>query len=96
MHIYDSSHKDLPPKEGMWCKDRTGCGKCSRNVFPTFAMERESGLETYPELALIMFNTLKKALSRTNLHFMGLIEMVHCTIANLPCSKIGRASNKAG
>ena len=38
----DSSHKDLPLKEGTRCEDGSGCGECSHNVFPTFAMERKA------------------------------------------------------
>ena len=61
-------------------EDRVGCGDCSRNVFPTFAMEKESKIETYLKLAALTFNDPEKVLSRTILHFMRLIERVHDTI----------------
>ena len=61
--------------------DGVGCGECGHNVFPTFAMERETDLETYPELASLTFNDIEKMSSRTILHFMRLIERVHRTMA---------------
>ena len=75
------SNRDLLLKEGRRCEDGACCDECSRNVFPTFATEGESNLGTYPKLALLTINNLKKLLSGTILHFMHLIERMRRTIA---------------
>lgn len=78
----DNSHKDLPLTEGRRCEDGHCCEECSRNVFPTFALEPESSLETFPELASLTFNELTNVRSSTILNFMRLIERVRRTIAH--------------
>ena len=85
----DSLHKVLTLKEGRGYKDGVGCSKCSPDIYPAFAMERENNFETYPELASLMFNNLKKLSLRTILHFMCLIERVHRTIKRKYCLRIG-------
>jgi hypothetical protein len=87
----DATHKDLPLSEGRRCEGGTCCDECSRNVFPTFATNRESSFETFPELGSISFNELERVASGTILQFVRLIERVRRTIAHeygLPLSSI--------
>lgn len=87
----DSSHKDLPLKDGRCCEGGSCCDKCSRNIFPTFATDAESCLETFPELASLTFNGLETVSSSTILQFVRLVERVRRTIAHeygLPLSSI--------
>eukprot|EP00571_Detonula_confervacea_P009891 CAMPEP_0172300772 /NCGR_PEP_ID=MMETSP1058-20130122/2792_1 /TAXON_ID=83371 /ORGANISM="Detonula confervacea, Strain CCMP 353" /LENGTH=698 /DNA_ID=CAMNT_0013010659 /DNA_START=13 /DNA_END=2109 /DNA_ORIENTATION=- len=78
----DSAHKDLPLAEGRRCEDGECCDKCSRNVFPTFAMGSETNFDIFPELASLTFNELEKVSAATILQFMRLIERVRRTIAH--------------
>ncbi|KAL7535633.1 hypothetical protein ACHAWF_005221 [Thalassiosira exigua] len=78
----DSSHKDLPLAEGRRCEDGTCCDKCSRNLFPTFATEREADLEKFPDMAGLTFNNLEKVPASTILQFVRLVERVRRTIAH--------------
>lgn len=87
----DSTHKDLPLKEGRRCEDGRCCDACSRNIFPTFATDAETRLETFPELASFTFNELEKVATGTILQFVRLVERVRRTIAHeygLPLSFI--------
>ncbi|CAJ1940587.1 unnamed protein product [Cylindrotheca closterium] len=78
----DSSHKDLPLKDGRCCEGGACCDKCSRNIFPTFATDAESSLETFPEIATLSFNELETVSSSTILQFVRLVERVRRTIAH--------------
>lgn len=87
----DSAAKDLPLSEGRRCEGGDCCDECSRNVFPTFATDRESSFDTFPELGSISFNELEHVSSGTILQFVRLIERVRRTIAHeygLPLSAI--------
>lgn len=87
----DSSHKDLPLSEGRRCEDGTCCDACSRNIFPTFASDRETDFNMFPEIGSISFNELGKVSSGTIIQFTRLIERVRRTIAHeygLPLSSI--------
>ncbi|KAL3938673.1 MAG: hypothetical protein SGBAC_006464 [Bacillariaceae sp.] len=77
----DSSHKDLPLKDGRCCEGGSCCDKCSRNIFPTFATDAESNLETFPGIASLSFNELETVASSTILQFVRLVERVRRTIA---------------
>jgi hypothetical protein len=77
----DSSHKDLPLEEGRRCEGGTCCDACSRNIFPTFALDPEISLETFPELASLTFNELENVRAATIIQFTRLIERVRRTIA---------------
>eukprot|EP00546_Thalassionema_frauenfeldii_P000966 CAMPEP_0178933366 /NCGR_PEP_ID=MMETSP0786-20121207/23220_1 /TAXON_ID=186022 /ORGANISM="Thalassionema frauenfeldii, Strain CCMP 1798" /LENGTH=562 /DNA_ID=CAMNT_0020610935 /DNA_START=37 /DNA_END=1725 /DNA_ORIENTATION=+ len=77
----DGDHKNLPLTEGRRCEGGNCCDKCSRNIFPTFASEAESSLETFPELAKLTFNDLEKVSAATILQFVRLIERVRRTMA---------------
>jgi hypothetical protein len=78
----DMSHRDLPLTEGRRCEGGTCCDACSRNIFPTFATDAESNLETFSELASFTFNNLEKVATPTILQFVRLIERVRRTIAH--------------
>ena len=87
----DSAAKDQPLSEGRRCEGGDCCDECSRNVFPTFATDRESSFDTFPELGSISFNELEHVSSCTILQFVRLIERVRRTIAHeygLPLSAI--------
>lgn len=87
----DSAHKDLPLTEGRRCEGGQCCDKCSRNIFPTFASDAESSLDTFPELSSLTFNNLEKVESKTILQFVRLVERVRRTVAHeygLPLSTI--------
>jgi hypothetical protein len=87
----DSAHKDLPLTEGRRCEGGNCCEVCSRNVFPTFATEKECCLETFPELTSLTFNNLETVSSSTILQFVRLVERVRRTISHeygLPLSSI--------
>jgi hypothetical protein len=87
----DSTHKDLPLKEGRRCEGGTCCNACSRNIFPTFASHAETSLETFPELASLTLNDLEHVSTGAILQFMRLVERVRRTIAHeygLPLSSI--------
>jgi hypothetical protein len=87
----DAAAKDLPLSEGRRCEGGDCCDECSRNVFPTFATERESSFDVFPELGSISFNELQHVASGTILQFVRLIERVRRTIAHeygLPLSSI--------
>mmetsp|Transcript_4531 Transcript_4531/g.9647 ORF Transcript_4531/g.9647 Transcript_4531/m.9647 type:complete len:1029 (-) Transcript_4531:237-3323(-) len=78
----DSSHKDLPLKEGRRCEGGSCCEACSRNIFPTFASRAETSLTTFPEIASFTFNELATVSAASILHFTRLIERVRRTIAH--------------
>eukprot|EP00640_Fibrocapsa_japonica_P002035 CAMPEP_0113952786 /NCGR_PEP_ID=MMETSP1339-20121228/90602_1 /TAXON_ID=94617 /ORGANISM="Fibrocapsa japonica" /LENGTH=539 /DNA_ID=CAMNT_0000961451 /DNA_START=238 /DNA_END=1857 /DNA_ORIENTATION=+ /assembly_acc=CAM_ASM_000762 len=87
----DGDHKNLPLSEGRRCEDGNCCDKCSRNIFPTFALENECNLNTFPELTCLTFNDLEKVSSGTILQFVRLVERVRRTIAHeygLPLSTV--------
>ena len=87
----DGDHKNIPLKEGRCCEGGNCCDKCSRNIFPTFALEEESDINTFPELVSLTFNNLEKVSAATIIQFVRLIERVRRTIANeygLPLSTI--------
>lgn len=77
----DSTHKDLPLKEGRRCEGGHCCDKCSRNIFPTFAQDHESDLNTFPEIASLTFNDLETVPASVIIQFVRLIERVRRTIA---------------
>lgn len=77
----DGDHKNLPLAEGRRCEGGTCCDKCSRNIFPTFASNSESSLDTFPELASLTFNDLEKVSSATIMQFVRMVERVRRTIA---------------
>uniref|UniRef100_A0A7S2EIC4 Fe2OG dioxygenase domain-containing protein n=1 Tax=Trieres chinensis TaxID=1514140 RepID=A0A7S2EIC4_TRICV len=91
-YIFDDlAHKDLPLKEGRRCAGGNCCDACSRNIFPTFAMDVETSLETFPELASLTFNELETVSAATIIQFARLLERVRRTIAHeygLPLSTI--------
>ncbi|KAL7468777.1 hypothetical protein ACHAXS_009009 [Conticribra weissflogii] len=78
----DSSHKDLPLKEGRRCEGGSCCDACSRNIFPTFASRAETSLTTFPEIASLTFNELTTVSAASILQFTRLIERVRRTIAH--------------
>lgn len=87
----DGDHKNLPLAPGRKCEGGRCCDKCSRNVFPTFASDSESNLETFPELCALTFNDLEKVSAATIIQFVRLIERVRRTISHeygLPLSTI--------
>mmetsp|Transcript_4395 Transcript_4395/g.5607 ORF Transcript_4395/g.5607 Transcript_4395/m.5607 type:complete len:514 (+) Transcript_4395:62-1603(+) len=87
----DGDHKNLPLTEGRRCEGGTCCEECSRNIFPTFATDEESNLETFPELVSLTFNDLEKTSAATIVQFVRLVERVRRTIAHeygLPLSTI--------
>ena len=87
----DSSHKDLPLKEGRRCEDGRCCDACSRLIFRDFATPSECSMETFPELASLTFNDLKQVSTATILQFTRLVERVRRTIGiqyGLPLSHI--------
>jgi len=77
----DGDHKNLPLAEGRKCESGNCCDKCSRNIFPTFAGDLETRLETFPELASLTFNDLAKVSSATIIQFVRLVERVRRTMA---------------
>ena len=77
----DGDHKNLPLTEGRRCEGGNCCDKCSRNIFPTFASDQESSLETFPQLASLTFNDLETIATGTILQFVRLVERVRRTIA---------------
>lgn len=77
----DGDHKNLPLKEGRLCEGGTCCDACSRNIFPTFALDHESDLNTFPELSSLTFNDLETVSAGTIIQFVRLIERVRRTIA---------------
>lgn len=78
----DSAIKHLPLMEGRRCEDGLCCEACSRNIFPTFANEAETSLDTFPELASLTFNELEKVPASSILQFVRLIERVRRTMAH--------------
>lgn len=78
----DSAHKDLPLMQGRKCEDGNCCDKCSRNIFPTFASDKETSREIFPELSTLTFNGVEKVKSATILQFVRLVERVRRTIAH--------------
>lgn len=78
----DGDHKNLPLTEGRRCEGGHCCDKCSRNIFPTFATDAESNLETFPDLKSLTFNDLEKVPNETILQFVRLVERVRRTIAH--------------
>ena len=78
----DSSHKDLPLEEGRRCEDGQCCDACSRNIFPTFALENEIDFNTFPEINSITFNELETVSAATIIQFVRLVERVRRTIAH--------------
>lgn len=78
----DGDHKNLPLKEGRRCEGGNCCDKCSRNIFPTFATEAESNLQTFPELCSLTFNDLETVSAATILQFVRLVERVRRTISH--------------
>jgi len=87
----DADHKNLPLMEGRKCEGGSCCDKCSRNIFPTFALDNESSLRTFPDMASLTFNNLEKIPASTIIQFVRLIERVRRTIAHeygLPLSTI--------
>lgn len=77
----DGDHKNLPLKEGRKCEGGTCCDKCSRNIFPTFALNHESDLEVFPDIASLTFNNLEKVSTSSIIQFVRLIERVRRSIA---------------
>jgi len=77
----DSAHKDLPLEEGRRCAGGECCDKCSRNIFPTFALDIETDFDTFPELKSLTLNDLEKVSAGTIIQFTRLIERVRRTIA---------------
>lgn len=77
----DGDHKNLPLKEGRKCEGGICCDKCSRNIFPTFALDNESSLDIFPDIAGLTFNELEKVATSSILQFVRLIERVRRTIA---------------
>lgn len=77
----DSSHKDLPLAEGRRCEDGDCCDACSRNVFPTFALDSETDRETFPGLNALTFNKVYGVSTGTILQFVRLIERVRRTMS---------------
>lgn len=87
----DGDHKNLPLSEGRRCEDGNCCDACSRNVFPTFALDHESNLNTFPELCSLTFNDLEKVRTETIIQFVRLVERVRRTMAHeygLPLSTL--------
>ncbi len=78
----DGDHKNLPLSEGRRCEGGNCCDACSRNIFPTFASEKESDLTTFPELCGLTFNELEKVKTSTIVQFVRLIERVRRTMAH--------------
>eukprot|EP00537_Pseudo-nitzschia_pungens_P013144 CAMPEP_0172387372 /NCGR_PEP_ID=MMETSP1061-20121228/4681_1 /TAXON_ID=37318 /ORGANISM="Pseudo-nitzschia pungens, Strain cf. pungens" /LENGTH=523 /DNA_ID=CAMNT_0013116983 /DNA_START=145 /DNA_END=1716 /DNA_ORIENTATION=+ len=78
----DGDHKNLPLTEGRRCEGGTCCDACSRNIFPTFASDAESDLDTFPELSSFTFNDIERVSAASILQFMRLIERVRRTIAH--------------
>jgi hypothetical protein len=78
----DGDHKNLPIVEGRRCEGGHCCDKCSRNIFPTFATDAESNLDTFPQLQSLTFNNLENVSSETILQFVRLVERVRRTIAH--------------
>jgi len=78
----DSAHKDLPLSPGRRCEDGTCCDACSRNIFPTFLLENESNMQTFPELASFTYNELQTCSSATILQFTRMVERVRRTMAH--------------
>ena len=78
----DAAHKDLPLTEGRKCEGGTCCEACSRNIFPTFASDAETSLDTFPEIASLTFNDLEKVSAASIIQFVRLIERVRRTIAH--------------
>ena len=78
----DNEHKNLQLMEGRRCEGGHCCDACSRNLFPTFATERESDLDVFPEMASFTFNDLETVPTASILQFVRLIERVRRTIAH--------------
>ena len=56
--------------------------KLPSNIFPTFATEAESNLQTFPELCSLTFNDLETVSAATILQFVRLVERVRRTISH--------------
>mmetsp|Transcript_122241 Transcript_122241/g.353441 ORF Transcript_122241/g.353441 Transcript_122241/m.353441 type:complete len:529 (+) Transcript_122241:98-1684(+) len=81
-YIFDDlAIRHLPLSEGRRCEGGTCCDACSRNIFPTFASDAETNLDTFPEIKSLTFNDLKSVSSKSILQFARLIERVRRTIA---------------
>eukprot|EP00956_Cyclotella_meneghiniana_P012051 scaffold17118_cov61-Cyclotella_meneghiniana.AAC.1 len=78
----DGEHKNLPLMEGRRCEGGTCCDACSRNLFATFARDREVDLDVFPGLASFTFNDLETVSTASILQFVRLIERVRRTIAH--------------
>lgn len=78
----DGEHKNLPLEEGRRCEDGNCCDKCSRNIFPTFALDDEINFDTFPGLNTLTFNDVEKVSTATIIQFMRLIERVRRTMAH--------------
>lgn len=78
----DGEHKNLPLEEGRRCEDGNCCDKCSRNIFPTFALDDEINFDTFPGLNTLTFNDVEKVSAATIIQFMRLIERVRRTMAH--------------
>ena len=82
-YIFDDGDiKHLPLAEGRRCEDGNCCDACSRNIFPTFASDDETSLDTFPELASLTFNDLEKVSAATIIQFVRLVERVRRTISH--------------
>lgn len=78
----DGEHKNLPLEEGRRCEDGNCCDKCSRNIFPTFALDDEINFDTFPGLNTLTFNEVETVSAATIIQFMRLIERVRRTMAH--------------
>lgn len=87
----DASHKDLPLEEGRRCEDGSCCDACSRNIFPTFATDKEIDFSKFPEFASFTFNNIRRVSTATIIQFTRLVERVRRTMAHeygLPLSSL--------
>jgi len=87
----DGDHKNLPLMEGRRCEGGNCCDECSRNIFPTFALDHETNIEKFPDMASFTFNDLETASAAAIVQFVRLVERVRRTIAHeygLPLSTI--------
>ena len=87
----DSAALDLPLEEGRRCEDGSCCDTCSRNIFPTFAMDGELDFDTFEGINTLSFNELQKVSAATILQFVRLIERVRRTISheyNVPLASL--------
>jgi hypothetical protein len=78
----DGDSKNIPLTEGRKCEGGDCCDKCSRNIFPTFALDHESNFDVFPGISSLTFNDLEKVATSTIIQFVRLIERVRRTIAH--------------